>query len=169
MAVSIAICITLIEETVELLTAVRSNRQLCQSVAVQLEMLYNILKSVDSEEQQRANKHHLKLVLINLQNLASRSKIIFERSQSNRILIRVKNFAQAKSIQDELRDIKADLSIAVGLLCLVFSISRETPLYRSLGITEQTTVDESKLADLEGIQIEQDYYGPPADDEFTTD
>ncbi|CAF4813113.1 unnamed protein product, partial [Rotaria socialis] len=44
-----------------------------------------------------------------------------------------------------------------------------TPLYRSLGITEQTTVDESKLADLEGIQIEQDYYGPPADDEFTTD
>ncbi|CAM4851821.1 unnamed protein product, partial [Rotaria magnacalcarata] len=137
MAISIAICMKLIEETTGLLTTLRSNRQLCQSVAVQLEILYNILQSVEPEQQKRANEHHLKLVLIHLQNLTNRSKVIFVRSQSNRVFIRLKNFAQAKPIQDESRDIKADLSTAVGLLCLVFSIARETPQYRNLGITEE--------------------------------
>ncbi|CAF4081179.1 unnamed protein product, partial [Rotaria sordida] len=70
-------CVTLLRRCFELAEQVKANRQLCAELAVDLAIIESILSSLDPQDKQRAQKHHLTLVLNKLRKLTNQALVLF--------------------------------------------------------------------------------------------
>ncbi|CAF0995690.1 unnamed protein product [Didymodactylos carnosus] len=156
---NITFCIKLIQYCVESAEQVKANKILCSDLATDLAVVHDILKSLNPVEKQQAEKHRLRAVLVKLCRITGQTKILFERSKSGKKRIKVKNFLQAVSIQDELRRLKAEMLVVITMFNLVFNIKQQSDRYRGYGINAQL-IDETIFdqEDEKDNQSAEDYY-----------
>ncbi|CAM2725285.1 unnamed protein product [Rotaria socialis] len=117
--------IALLQHSIELAEQVKANRQLDVELATDVAIIESILSSLDQQEKERVKRYHLSIVLKKLPTLINQTVVLFERSKSGRKRIKIKNFFQAKPIQNELGRLKGEVPSVIGMVCLVFHVKQQ--------------------------------------------
>lgn len=102
-----------------------SNKAICKEIADELLVIHKILSNLDHEGKEKVEKHKLDFILKKIHKIVCRSRVLFDKCRSGKILVRIRNFLGAASIKEELEKLKNEALISIAVLCLVLKIKTE--------------------------------------------
>ncbi|CAF1103046.1 unnamed protein product [Didymodactylos carnosus] len=160
--IDLSTIVKLIQYCMEKVETVISNKEVCANLADDLAIIHEILTSLDSTENSKAEQYKLHRVMIKLYRITSRTNVLFDRCRSGKRRIMIRSFLFSTSIKEELQKLKAEIPVVIGMLCLVFHI-KQTSAY-SRGGTAIPKVNDKIFdeEDEEDMEEAEEYY---ADDE----
>lgn len=122
--VDISSIITSIQYCQDKIDTVQSNKETCNILVDDLELIYEILATVDPAQALKVEKYKFRAVMNRLHRITSHAVILFDRCRNGKLMIKIKNIPHTTSIKEELQKLTSEIPLVISMLNSVFNIQQ---------------------------------------------